>query len=193
MVAGLSGCGKSEFIRHMTLGGLPADISRCLPADIQTWPHLDESDPERTFRELREGIFPALPGLVMPYDLARSFWAGQKGYDWDDAVKIIGFADRVTVVNIRPPLRRLIEQHIWRRFGVTLADGQSDLKNFRSNSRGLQLLIHYEQPGWVDLQYDVWDDLLRCASELHEILVLGVTPESIPGGQEFRWSLKDLP
>jgi excinuclease UvrABC ATPase subunit len=36
MVAGLSGCGKSEFIRHMASGGLPADISRCLPADVQT-------------------------------------------------------------------------------------------------------------------------------------------------------------
>jgi hypothetical protein len=70
VIAGLSGSGKSTFIRQLKHKRLPPDIARHLPADIHAWHHAWGKRRRISFRLLRP---PAKPrGQILHFDMTTS-------------------------------------------------------------------------------------------------------------------------
>jgi hypothetical protein len=70
VVAGLSGCGKSTFIRQLRRRRIPSDIARLLPADVHAWQHIfgKKSWKDRLLRRQR-----AKPcGQIFHFDMTTS-------------------------------------------------------------------------------------------------------------------------
>jgi hypothetical protein len=125
----------------------------------------------------------------MHYDLTRSFWEGHQGFDWDPTLEVLDCANLLTVITIKPSLERLIAQHIWRRFGV-LSRAEISPTSTRPNSRGLDLLGRYEEPGWANQWYDAWDATISSASSRSEIATFKIEPDGAsPVGETLRWCI----
>jgi hypothetical protein len=115
IIAGLSGCGKSTFIRHLRRRRLPLDVMRALPADIHNWQH--------AFGRMRR-IAPhfgkrsrTCSGQFLHYDMTtstayrRSFGEVRESH-YDEKVLngMLDAAESVRIVVIKPPKDQLIRQ-----------------------------------------------------------------------------------
>ena len=183
MVAGLSGSGKSTFIRALAEGRLPDDLMRHIPEAADSWPHtsckflLDNGIDEIFVADK------APDGLVMHYNMSRlialslpDYWAdeGLKFLDDLDAkISIITIiVDRETIVNHihrrstdaqwiaedlegSPMLRKL------RRKLRAIVYNRLGLSDFAIKKGQLRLIRHYESAGSIELWLECWEAYLE--------------------------------
>jgi hypothetical protein len=184
IVAGISGSGKSTFIKQLKLGRLPDDL--ILPEGVQDWPVIGSS-PQVYPNNVR--------GLVLHYDMnGRKLYDG-RDYRADPALDLVRHARAVTVVNIRPPRTRLVEQLsaresrrqerqrceqarlIWRlaaplhgaaeyvmpRPLMKVINRRIPFRDFGKRLEGKRRI--YEQPGWLDDMYARWESYLDSVAQ----------------------------
>jgi len=109
IVAGASGAGKSTFLKLLASGELQEEIKAVLPCRAETWVQISA----KHFTGWLEGMKgceerEAIPGLVLHYDLSRGFKRG--GYTLDPVLRLIDFAESITIVNLRPEPKQLLRQ-----------------------------------------------------------------------------------
>jgi hypothetical protein len=209
IVAGISGSGKSTFLKQLKSGRLPRRL--VLPADVKGWPVVGSSQP----------IGPRGPeGVILHYDMnGRDLWNGADYHD-DPALVLVGQARTIIVINLRPPLERLISQLteresakleaqkrersrlIWRltapavRLALRIlppriAKRVRQRTPFRySEERLIKKLRVYKQPGWLDDLYARWgaylDSVAQSGKQVRQIFLA-------PGVKSFCWRLTPTP
>jgi hypothetical protein len=99
IVAGISGSGKSTFLEQIQSGYLPEGLM--LPDGAKDWPVVGTKRPD----------WPAdAPGLILHYDMSgRGLWNGAD-YRNDAPLALIDRAKAVIVINLCPPIHRVIQQ-----------------------------------------------------------------------------------
>lgn len=112
IVEGMSGAGKSTFIRQLASGQLPADIQALLPPGADGFEQLDcEELPARIEQYAMAAASAAsLPNVVMHYELLWPLFRGKTDYSDEPVCAALLMARKITVVQIRPPLTQIIQQ-----------------------------------------------------------------------------------
>jgi len=127
VVAGLSGAGKSAFMRNVATGRLPAKIQEQLPASARMWVQSGHSYPELKRFAKHPDQFPWLVtdpkdlrdlGLILPYDLTRRSHAYVENYAADPLLQVVLMASEVLVINVRPEPDRLLRQWAYVHMGA---------------------------------------------------------------------------
>jgi hypothetical protein len=119
IVAGPSGAGKSAFLRELAAGRLQPDILAHLPASSETWREVwcnrrHEWGPLLTPEENA----PTLPGIAVHFDITFKWMMLRAALELDPFWQVLGKCQAVTVVNIRPPHERLVDQWTQAHLGV---------------------------------------------------------------------------
>lgn len=205
IVSGPSASGKSAFLRELSLGRLPREIAEALPADAATWPRTNGD-------RLSGGLLRRLlarerspEGLVLHYDFMRVFETLIADYSEDPALSVLGEAERVTVVVLRPDPERLVAQmerksaapmerrRFARRVRRVLRRLQNPARQFvyasgSAPARHSRLSALYKTQGFVDAWYERWAAFLsRRKPELVRLTVVVVAPAGGTGcAAEFR-------
>lgn len=108
VVAGPSGAGKNAFITQLIWGHMQADVLATLqlrPREAELIAELDHALWMPDVLDFPEGRTP-----VMHYDMTHSELAFSDGFERDPALQILRMAEMATIVNLRPPRDRLIQQ-----------------------------------------------------------------------------------
>lgn len=210
MIAGLSGSGKSTFMRAMTQRKLPLDVLASIPEMAGRWPHtsckflLEHGIGEIPFRDETP------EGLVMHYNMSRPFALGLPDYRADQGLDFLYDLDaEIIVVTIATPRDALID-HIRRRtvdpewIAEEMA-GSPMLRRLRRQLRttaynllgmphlalkkGQQDLIrHYESPGTIERWLEHWETFLKHLGKARKnTRLITVSPDPAPiGGPNFQ-------
>jgi hypothetical protein len=151
IIAGLSGCGKSTFIRQLLRRRLPRDVMRALPADIHNWQH--------TMGRIRR-IAPRFgsrsrkcSGQIFHYDMTTSTAYRQSfgevrepHYDEKVLNGMLDAAENIRIVLIKPSKEQLIRQLSSRAAVVHLPP---PLRPFASRAGPLMLMLEKRIPPGV--------------------------------------------
>jgi hypothetical protein len=166
---------------------LPPEVRRLLPDGAERWPQTGTDRSRRGLRSLMER-----ERVVLHYDIAAPA-RRQESYAQDPVLAGIASARQVTVVEVRPPPDRLVEQIQSRseareaqRGWSSRAWRRSALRSFlqlrkrlrRKNFPSKPLL--YQQPGWVEACYGRWDAFTAQALAARDGAVL-IRLEPTPG------------
>jgi hypothetical protein len=115
VIAGLSGSGKSTFIRHLLRRRLQADVMNALPADIHNWQHAF-GRPRRIVPRFRKRSCKC-SGQIYHYDITTSSAYRQAlrevrepHHEEELLHGILDAAENVRIVVIKPPKEQLIRQ-----------------------------------------------------------------------------------
>lgn len=109
VVTGASGAGKSTFLKVLASGKMQAEVKAMLPLRAETWIQYAAGQHQRWLPELAKlDARDTIPGLVLHYDIRRGLKTG--GYQFDPSLRLLQFADAVTVVHLKPPPERLASQ-----------------------------------------------------------------------------------
>lgn len=110
VVAAPSGAGKSRFLLEMGSFELPQKVMTNLPSGAQKWMRLRVAGHQVWSSLILEANKrKALPGVVVDYDMTRGI-AVSGGYHHDPALNLLRLAQRITVVNLQPPLELIVSQ-----------------------------------------------------------------------------------
>lgn len=205
IVAGISGSGKSTFLKQIKSGRLPEGL--VLPDGAQDWPVVGSSRP----------VFPqGAPGIILHYDMnGRNLWDGAD-YREDPALALVNRASAITVINLRPSPRRIISQLtnresvkfekqkreqgrlVWRLAAPAIQAADHILPTrlmkaihrrtpFRNAPARLQKKLRvYEQPGWLDDLYARWGDYLNSIAQTGKpVQQIFIEPDD----ESFHWRL----
>jgi hypothetical protein len=208
IIAGLSGSGKSAFLKQIKSDLLPEGV--VLPDGVQDWPVVGSSRPDYP---------PGAPGFILHYDMnGRGLWDGAEYRD-DPALVFVPWASALTVINLRPSpsqlTRQLTEREntkiakrkreqsrlIWRLSILAIKVADRILPRhltkairrrtpFRKTPEGLQKKLRlYEQPGWLEDIYARWavylDSVAQTGKPVRQIFIE-------PDEESFRWRLTSL-
>jgi hypothetical protein len=113
IVSGVSGAGKSTFLRQLAKKELPDHIRAQFPPDAEKWVQLDFGIKLWLPIILQLAKKSEISGLVLHYDLTRDqLLTG--GYHGDKVLSLLEVARDITVINLQPPFERLALQ-LWDR------------------------------------------------------------------------------
>jgi hypothetical protein len=113
IVAGVSGAGKSTFLRQLAKMQLPDSIRAQLPPGAEKWLQLEFGAKLWLPIILQLADKREIPGLVLHYDLTRERLL-YGGYHRDNASSLLKTARNITVINLQLPLERLA-MRLWAR------------------------------------------------------------------------------
>lgn len=108
VVAGPSGAGKNAFIEQLVSGEMQPDVLAALqlrPREALLVAELDHALWMPRVFDLANGRT-----LVMHYDMTHTGLAFSDGFERDPAFQILRMAEMATLVNLRPPHDRLLQQ-----------------------------------------------------------------------------------
>jgi hypothetical protein len=164
LIAGPSGGGKSTFIAMLLASRLPPEVRQLLPPGAERWP---KTSADRSKRGLR--AVGALENVILHYDIAGPA-RRRESYAKDPVLAGLASARQVTVVEIRPPPDRLVNQF---RSRSAAAEARWSWWRKRWRRSVPQALLHvvgpllrnkvpskpvlYGQPGWLEECYARWD------------------------------------
>jgi len=161
LIAGPSGSGKSTFIAMLFASRLPPEVRQLLPAGAERWP---KTSADRSKRGLR--AVSALENVILHYDIAGPA-RRRESYAKDPVLAGLASARQVTVVEIRPPPDRLVNQF---RSRSAAAEARWSWWRKRWRRSVLQPLLRvagplrrkskpvlYLEPGWLEACYARWD------------------------------------
>jgi energy-coupling factor transporter ATP-binding protein EcfA2 len=161
LIVGPSGSGKSTFIAMLLASRLPPDVRQLLPAGAERWP---KTSADRSKRGLR--AVSALENVILHYDIAGPA-RRRESYARDPVLAGLASARQVTVVEIRPPPDRLVNQF---RSRSAAAEARWSWWRKRWRRSVLQPLLRvagplrrkskpalYLEPGWLEACYARWD------------------------------------
>jgi hypothetical protein len=161
LIVGPSGSGKSTFIAMLLASRLPPDVRQLLPAGAERWP---KTSADRSKRGLR--AVSALENVILHYDIAGPA-RRRESYARDPVLAGLASARQVTVVEIRPPPDRLVNQF---RSRSAAAEARWSWWRKRWRHSVLQPLLRvagplrrkskpvlYLEPGWLEACYARWD------------------------------------
>jgi hypothetical protein len=117
LIAGLSGCGKSTFLKQLRFGrfgGLPEDIKAELPPGCESW--------KKTHWRSFNSFFETRPSsdrvdVMIHYDLMKGHDAGWSSFFQDPRLHVIAQADMVVAVTFRPSPDQLLAQYARKLYG----------------------------------------------------------------------------
>lgn len=123
LIAGLSGSGKSTFIKQLRKKKLPADIARLLPPDIHKWRHAYGK------KSLKDALLPGRrripPGQIFHFDMTtsstyrRAVAEHRPGQgpdirklhpDEETLNAVLAAAETIRIVVVKPPKEQLVRQ-----------------------------------------------------------------------------------
>ena len=110
IVAGPHGSGKSTFLNLLAADSLPDDIKALMPPGAAGWVQTS------LMKVFKPGEADAAAGgarargLALHYNILRPHVRNLADYASDPSLRLIGLAEAVTVVTLRPPLPRLVSQ-----------------------------------------------------------------------------------
>jgi hypothetical protein len=108
VVAGPSGAGKNAFIVQLMSGEMQHDVLAALRLRPKEAMLVAELDHALWLPDLHDTPDDRTP--VMHYDMTHTGLAFSDGFERDPALQILRLAETTTIVNLRPPRRRLIRQ-----------------------------------------------------------------------------------
>ncbi len=120
VVTGASGAGKSTFVEQMLSGTLREDVAAQLPVEAKNWTRVKAGDCKAFFAAAPHNQ-EQIPGLMLDYDMSRKV-ARRDGYENDPAMQLLLAAGKITVVNLRPSVDRMVRQLVRRDSGVLTAN-----------------------------------------------------------------------
>jgi energy-coupling factor transporter ATP-binding protein EcfA2 len=164
LIAGPSGSGKSTFIAMLYASRLPPEVRRLLPTGAERWPKTSADRSRRGLRAVR-----ALENVILHYDIAGPA-RRRESYAKDPVLAGLASARQVTVVEIRAPADRLVNQFqsrsaaaeakwswwrkLWRRsVPQTLLHVAGPLGRIKVAKKP----VLYSQPEWLKGCYARWD------------------------------------
>lgn len=115
IVAGPSGVGKSTFLKGLYSGRLASDLRSLLPSDVHRWPMAHCSAPHQ-WQWAVSG--PPGPGIVIHHDITHSWRTHGQEPGRAPFWQILHRCDRVTLVVLQLPPRRLLVQWSLDRLGM---------------------------------------------------------------------------
>lgn len=194
LVAGPSAGGKSEFIRALVGGRLPAEICDRLPPGCESWPLLEANDLLKRGADAAPSPLDYSQPLIAHYDIVhvpRVQLAG--GYAADPFAALLAAAEHVTLVDVCPPPARLLAQFRHRLGAQRRAKGRLRVLWSRLVHAPLRRAVRtpgeaplvkadlYEDPHWVEACYRGWDAFVRDALGDRLEDTLRVLPLAPPG------------
>ena len=144
IVAGPTASGKSRLIDRIVAGHEPALCARCGIDDPALWPAMNAFD-------LVLPQTPHMERLLFHYDTLRPFKRSAHVHERDEALDILGCAQRVRVVTIWNPPEALLEQ-------IEVADILRKTRRgvFRGNKRKAKIHALYKDPRNIVEHYREW-------------------------------------
>lgn len=210
MVAGLSGSGKSTFMRALAQRRLPQDVLHFIPKMAGGWPHT-------SCKFLLEHGIGEIPGgdetpsgLVMHYNMSRPFALGLPDYRADKGLEFLYGLDAAIIVVTILTQREALIGHIRSRAvdAEWIAEEMADspmLRRLRRQVRAavcnrlgmpglalkkgqLDLIRHYESPGNIEHWLENWEAFLEHLGKTRtSTRFVTVSPDPAPvGGPNFR-------
>ena len=179
VVAGLSGSGKTTFLRQLQAKELPSDIAALLPQQCETWPQSKWKN-GAVVQRVRDG---SLRKLVLhvalnSLDKQRQLLALMREFD------------RVTIINIATPLASLVNRL---RERCVEAATRKDLDSVRRILGGIN---KYNQSGWHEAVIKNFKDGMRAATEAGVKLEnIYIEPDLYSHGADdpsYRWRLSRI-
>ena len=118
VIAGFSGAGKTTFMEQLAAGQLSRDID-WLVDEAKAWPQINNKHAAADLRELLDARTAPeqIPGLMLHYDMTVPLRCGWSSYEADPVLELVAFAERTSIVLIKPSLRRLRAQRRLQVFG----------------------------------------------------------------------------
>jgi len=164
VVAGPVASGKSTLQDGMMRGEYPEIAARAGIGRPARWTKISAG----WLPDLTE---PSIDRLVLHYDFLRPYLASAKTHDRDEALDILGTAEKVTFVTVWTPPERLRKQ---------LVDSEvtphTKLGIFRGKSRVLKIQRDYESAARICTHYRQWFDYTRTQSDDHVVVDLSGKP-----------------
>ena len=118
VVAAPSGAGKSTFVHLMVSAQLSPDVRACLPPDVENWRQVKGGEHYLWLAAVtQESAQTGIRGVVLDYDMTRGVVL-KADYADDPALKLLKLGRTITIVNLRPPLERIISQLAYREVGA---------------------------------------------------------------------------
>jgi hypothetical protein len=203
LVCGPSAAGKTTFIRQLQRDRLPAAVKSFLPEGAQGWPQSSAKEYVRGtgYAGLPRGGA-SIPALIFHYDTMRVNYLGFADYEADPALEILGSAEAIVLVDLRPTPETLGQHVLWRRERRQRNRWVKKLVHLGKRARRPELssapaipnsiLVEDDclQPGWIERQYARWDAYLRTVP-LREVIRLEPVLRS-RGEPSFRIALPEL-
>jgi hypothetical protein len=110
LVAGASGAGKSAFLSDLYSGRLASDIRGHLPSGADTWPLVYCNHPEQWRQFATETAATETAGIVIHHDVTLQWRRHQPDIARDPFWQLLQWCDGVTMVVLKPSLKRLLVQ-----------------------------------------------------------------------------------
>ena len=117
LVAGPSGAGKSAFLSELAAGRLQPDVLAHLPHSADSWREVWCNRP-KDWQSFLMPAAPRLPGLAVHYDITLKWLTLGPALGHDPFWQVLDRCQSVTLVNIRPPRERLLDQWTHAHLGV---------------------------------------------------------------------------
>jgi hypothetical protein len=175
VVSGLKASGKTTFLNSLASRSLSPEIEAALPDDTARWRSVVAEQSDYWLPEVRRGI----GGLVLHYDLYRLVRHGPT----DAAAETLRLAKSLTLVNIRPPIERLIAQfsarsakEARRKLLGRGAEPGSPIEAGKAIALRTRILEQYATPGFAEKVYTDWDSLVAAAEAPGDLSIVEIAP-----------------
>lgn len=172
LLAGPSGAGKTTFVRQLCQGSLPTELQTRLPPDVRDWDRIEGN------RFLKRGTQPVFSstssqgsrGLIVHYDIVHIHRLQVPAYASDPVFTLVGAADQLGIVNVRPSPTQLLAQFASRESEIYARKGPlhgtwrsvvlgplARVSHWARGQKALDKRSLYGDVGWLEACYAQWD------------------------------------